>query len=130
MTNIHTPTLHKRKKDDKGKGGGGKEPKGTVDGVAVHYDPKEGEGNLSCLGEGAAHKLKNMMVVAVNTGQLSDSMCNRKMKVQYKTESIIVKVVDECEDCEEGLIDLSEEAFEKLAPLDDGKIKVKWTMLP
>jgi len=138
MTIIHTPTLHKRKKDDEDEDeneddddekGSGKAPKGTVSGKAVYYEPeKQDGGTLYCLGENSAKK--GMMIVAVNGKQFEKSMCKKKMKVEYNSKSITVMVADKCSSCESGLIDLSLHAFLKLAPKKKGEIKVKWTMLP
>lgn len=43
-------------------------------------------------------------------------------------KSVAVTVVDRCQGCAEGDVDLSPTAFSKLANQDLGRIKVTWTL--
>ncbi|KAI8355028.1 hypothetical protein B0O80DRAFT_372989, partial [Mortierella sp. GBAus27b] len=80
----------------------------------------------SCGGSGGDEK--DLMVVAVNSNQMSKALCGKSMTVKYGQKTIVVKVVDTCKDCPSGLIDLSKEAFSKLADKGKGELKVEWSI--
>jgi expansin (peptidoglycan-binding protein) len=43
---------------------------------------------------------------------------------------IVVRVVDKCPGCKQGDLDLSNDAFELLAPLSTGRIPITWQVVP
>ncbi|KAI1792224.1 barwin-like endoglucanase [Ganoderma leucocontextum] len=58
-------------------------------------------------------------------------LCFRKLKVTYKEKSVIVKVVETCDNCKVGSVELSPAAFKRLAPLKTGRLdNITWTLLP
>ncbi|OMH83930.1 Papain inhibitor [Zancudomyces culisetae] len=44
-------------------------------------------------------------------------------------KTVTVKIVDSCPACNSGSLDLSPTAFQKLAPLSAGRIKIKWSFV-
>lgn len=128
LHNRHISSTRQRKpgKGGQGKGGNGSIPSKTFKGKCSFFYP-EREDDVSC--GGGRSQLGNLMVVAVNGKQMKKSMCGKKMNVKYKGKSIVVKVVDTCGSCPFGKIDLSSQAFAKLAKKDVGIIKVEWRML-
>ncbi|MCE0538566.1 hypothetical protein LWF15_24000 [Kineosporia rhizophila] len=94
-------------------------------GVATHYDA---DGTGAC----SYPKSKNMMVAALNTSEYQNSqMCGAFLKVTGpKGNSIRVKIVDLCPgDCRLHQLDLSREAFAKLADPVTGQINVTWKLV-
>ena len=60
----------------------------------------------------------------------NNPLCGKKVKASFDDKSIEVKVVDRCPGCDENDLDLSPTAFQKLAPLDKGRLKnMKWHFL-
>ncbi len=52
--------------------------------------------------------------------------CGACVFVRGPEGEALVRVVDRCPGCEEGHIDLSQEAFERIAPLEAGRVDVTW----
>ncbi|RDX44875.1 hypothetical protein OH76DRAFT_1358784, partial [Lentinus brumalis] len=73
---------------------------------------------------------KNDMVVAISA-QIYDNgkHCHERMRVQYKSKTIEVTVLDECPSCDATHIDLGQAAFEKLADKNLGLIPVTWEFI-
>lgn len=55
-----------------------------------------------------------------------NTLCGKKIIVSHKGRSVVAEVVDRCEGCEKGDVDLSLAAFQELAPLEDGRINISW----
>ncbi|CAG8583892.1 11457_t:CDS:2 [Diversispora eburnea] len=55
-----------------------------------------------------------------------NTKCGKRIKVTRGKKSVVVRVVDRCEGCKSGDIDLSPAAFEKLASLSVGRTKCSW----
>ncbi|KAF9933320.1 hypothetical protein BGZ67_004339 [Mortierella alpina] len=71
----------------------------------------------------------NDMIVAMNEAQMGGgAQCGKSVKITYNGKTVNAKVVDTCpkQYCSSGALDLSQAAFKKLAPLDDGVIDIKW----
>lgn len=43
---------------------------------------------------------------------------------------VTVRIVDLCPECASGDLDLSPEAFQRIAPLADGRVPITWTEVP
>lgn len=55
--------------------------------------------------------------------------CGKTITVHGKSgASVDVKIVDTCPGCADGDVDMSETAFKKLAPLNDGRIPISWSL--
>ncbi|MFJ5994491.1 expansin EXLX1 family cellulose-binding protein [Streptomyces sp. NPDC092370] len=95
-------------------------------GVATHYDAKDGDG--ACLyGPGS-----DLMVAAMNHADYETSRaCGAYILVRAASgASVTVRVTNECPlPCAPGQLDLSKEAFAKLAGLSTGRIPVTWSLL-
>ncbi|MEJ2578977.1 MAG: expansin EXLX1 family cellulose-binding protein, partial [Kineosporiaceae bacterium] len=131
-----------------GTGTGTAEPTGTVTatGTAVppgtplgsgriQYGPTyTGEGTFyGATGEGncSYEASDDRMIAAMNHADYENSQaCGAHLAVSGPSGvTITVKVVDQCPECSPGDIDLSAEAFAKLADPSAGRIPISWTLL-
>jgi expansin (peptidoglycan-binding protein) len=73
----------------------------------------------------------NLMIGAMNHQDYAGSRaCGDYLAVTGPNgKTITIKVVDQCPECKPGAIDLSKEAFTKLAPASTGLIKIRWHLL-
>ncbi|MET3984720.1 expansin EXLX1 family cellulose-binding protein [Streptomyces sp. PvR034] len=102
------------------------EPSVGYRGVATAYEA--GDGNGACLYGPSA----DLMVAAMNhTDYESSAACGAYVQVRAAGgASITVRIVNECPlPCAPGQIDLSQQAFAKLAELSVGRIPVTWTLV-
>ena len=58
----------------------------------------------------------------------NNCLCGSLVEVNFNGKSVNVTIVDRCVGCKSGDIDLSPAAFEELADLDIGRIKVSWKL--
>ena len=99
-------------------------PLGWSTGEATFY-AADGTGN--CSFEPANDRL----VAAINGADYQHaSWCGACLVVSGPDSEIIVRVVDRCPGCKPGDLDLSREAFALLAPLDTGRIPIRWLPVP
>lgn len=85
------------------------------------YYAADGSGNCSFEPTG------DLMVGAMNHVDYAGSAaCGACVDVVGPQGEITIRVVDQCPECQEGDIDLSPEAFQQLAPLDQGRIPITW----
>jgi expansin len=73
-----------------------------------------------------------LLVAAINDADyLKSARCGSCLVVVGPDESeILVEVVDRCPACKPGDLDLSRDAFALLAPLERGRIKIRWLPVP
>lgn len=97
----------------------------TQEGLITFYDA-DGTGN--CLYDASP---QDMDVAAMNIGQfLGSAVCGSCVEIDGPKGTLRVRIVDSCPDCPLlGHLDLSAEAFEKLANPIDGRVKVRWRMV-
>nr|WP_107057138.1 expansin EXLX1 family cellulose-binding protein [Streptomyces sp. NRRL WC-3742] len=101
-------------------------PGTSYPGVATSYDAADGNGACSFGPSG------DLMVAAMNhTDYESSSACGAYVLVRAAGgASITVRIVNECPlPCAPGQLDLSHEAFAKLAELSVGRLPITWTVL-
>ncbi|MFI2433345.1 expansin EXLX1 family cellulose-binding protein [Streptomyces sp. NPDC018693] len=101
-------------------------PGTTYQGVATHYDAADGNGACS-FGPS-----DDMMVAAMNTTDYETSKaCGAHVLVRAASgASVTVLITNECPlPCAPGQLDLSRQAFAKLADPVTGRIAVTWTLL-
>ncbi|MFJ9723109.1 expansin EXLX1 family cellulose-binding protein [Streptomyces sp. NPDC101209] len=101
-------------------------PGTTRQGVATHYDAADGDG--ACLFGPSA----DMMIAAMNTADYETSKaCGAYVRVRAASgASVTVRIVNECPgDCAVGQLDLSVQAFAKLAAPAAGRIAVSWELV-
>jgi expansin (peptidoglycan-binding protein) len=102
------------------------QPNTTYRGVATAY--KAGVGDGACL-FGASDDL---MIAAMNTTDYESSRaCGAYVLVRAANgKSVTVRITNECPlPCAPGQIDLSEEAFAKLADLKLGRLPITWSLV-
>ncbi|MEU9266823.1 expansin EXLX1 family cellulose-binding protein [Streptomyces sp. NPDC048251] len=95
-------------------------------GVATSYDA--GDGNGAC----SYGPTSDVMTAAMNTADYETSKaCGAYVLVRAGSgASITVRITNECPaPCAVGQLDLSRQAFAKLAPLSAGRIPVTWSLL-
>ncbi|WP_069769529.1 expansin EXLX1 family cellulose-binding protein [Streptomyces sp. LUP30] len=95
-------------------------------GVATAYDI--GDGNGAC----SYGPTSDVMTAAMNTADYATSeACGAYVSVRAANgASVTVRITNECPaPCAVGQIDLSQQAFAKLAPLVTGRIPITWSLL-
>ncbi|MFF4395671.1 expansin EXLX1 family cellulose-binding protein [Streptomyces sp. NPDC001480] len=96
----------------------------TYTGVATHYDAADGNGACTY------GPTSDLMIVAMNhTDYETAKACGAYISVHAGGASVTVRVTNECPECAPGALDLSEQAFAKLAALNAGRIPVTWSLL-
>jgi expansin len=103
--------------------GGGCEIDGqTHTGEATYY-AADGTGNCSF-----DPSPQDLMVGAMNQEDYADSaVCGACVQLSGPNGQVRVRIVDRCPECKKGDIDLSPQAFEKIAALDKGRVPILWT---
>ncbi|MFF6803603.1 expansin EXLX1 family cellulose-binding protein [Streptomyces sp. NPDC012616] len=101
-------------------------PGASYDGVATSYDAGDGSGACSF------GPTSDVMTAAMNTADYETSKaCGAYVSVRVAGgASITVRITNECPaPCAPGQLDLSRQAFAKLAPLSTGRIPITWSLL-
>jgi expansin len=95
-------------------------------GEATHYElASGGVGNCSYPSPPAGQ-----LYVALPPPEYgSSAACGSYLQVSGPDGSVTVEVVDQCPECQAGHIDLSEQAFAKIAPLSAGLVPVTYRTL-
>jgi len=95
-------------------------------GEATHYElASGGMGNCSYPAPPAGQ-----LYVALPPPEYgSSAACGSYLQVNGPDGSVTVEVVDQCPECQAGHIDLSEQAFAKIAPLSAGLVPVTYRTL-
>jgi len=114
--------------DDAGSGGHGadaatavcgEEPEHRGDGT--YYDA-DGGGN--CMFDPSPGDL---MVAAMNqTDYAGSAACGACAEVDGPDGQILVRIVDRCPECAPGDLDFSMEAFAMIAPVEAGRVDIRW----
>lgn len=102
------------------------QPRTTYRGVATAYEADDGDG--ACLFGPSA----DLMIAAMNTTDYETSRaCGAYVRVHASNgASITVRITNECPaPCAPGQLDLSQQAFAKLADLKVGRIPITWSLL-
>lgn len=98
----------------------------TFTGDGTYYSAT-GDGSCS-FGPSADQPL---LVGAMNAPDYDNSnVCGTCAHIKGPNGEVTVRIVDLCPECKHGDIDLSPQAFEKLAPLVDGRITIDWQFVP
>jgi expansin (peptidoglycan-binding protein) len=109
-----------------GKGAPGDSPPlGQVQqGIATYYDFANGDG--ACMFGASPNDLD---VAAMNAEQWGGStVCGACAAVSGPKGSVVVRIVDLCPECKKGHLDLSPQAFGKIADLVQGRVDISWQL--
>jgi expansin (peptidoglycan-binding protein) len=110
---------------DKGVTPDGPSPFPLQNGKITYYNA-DGSGNCSFPASP-----NDLMVAAMNQVEYDGSAaCGECVKVNGPKGSVVVRIVDRCPECLKGHIDLSKEAFAKIADLALGVVQVTWQVVP
>jgi expansin (peptidoglycan-binding protein) len=104
--------------------GAGRAPAGPrqASGQATHYVLAPGGGNCSYPGPPASG-----LFVALSPAEYgAAAACGSYLQVTGPDGSVTVEVIDQCPPCQAGHLDLSEQAFAKIAPLAAGLVPVTY----
>ena len=103
--------------------GGAALPRAQTSGEATHYElASGGMGNCSYPSPPAGQ-----LYVALSPAEYGGSAaCGSYLQVTGPDGSVTVEVVDQCPECQAGHIDLSEQAFARIAPLNAGLVPVTY----
>ncbi len=94
-------------------------------GEATYYDA-DGTGNCSFDASP-----DDLMVAAMNDADYAGSdACGTCAEVDGPSGQVVVRIVDRCPGCAAGDIDLSPEAFERIAELSAGRVPITWRYVP
>jgi expansin (peptidoglycan-binding protein) len=97
----------------------------TYTGEATYYDWADGSGNCSFDPTPA-----DLMVGAMNESQYGMAeLCGAYVELTGPNGTITVRIVDRCPECRPGDIDLSPAAFERIAPLVQGRVRISWRVV-
>jgi expansin len=93
-----------------------------VAGEATHYVLSAGGGNCSYPSPPASQ-----LFVALSPGEYdSAAACGSYVQVTGPDGSVTAEVIDQCPPCQAGHLDLSEQAFARIAPLAAGLVRVTY----
>ena len=101
----------------------GAEASGATSGEATHYElAAGGMGNCSYPSPPAGQ-----LYVALSPSEYgAAAACGSYLQVSGPDGSVTVEVADQCPECQAGHIDLSEQAFARIAPLNAGLVPVSY----
>lgn len=101
-----------------------------VDGkTAVHVDDTAGQATYYNYVSGGACGIKppaDKLIAAINDEQYSKENCGKCAMVTGPKGSVKVLVLDKCPGCGWGDLDLSQQAFERVASTSAGRVKIGW----
>jgi expansin (peptidoglycan-binding protein) len=93
-------------------------------GEATYYDA---DGTGRCSFERAPREL----VAALNgIDYAHGAWCGACLAVSGPGGEVVVRVVDRCPACKHGDLDLSRDAFARIAPLSAGRVRIAWREVP
>jgi len=102
------------------------DPSGSHSGEATYYDFADGSGNCSFPATP-----DDLMVGAMNhVDYAASAVCGACVALTGPSGSVTIRVVDQCPECPEGDIDLSPDAFSKIAALELGRVPITWDYVP
>jgi expansin len=104
---------------------GGGAPQGEFQQGLITYYAATGGGN--CMFDPTPDDL---LVGAMNESQYAGSAaCGECVEVEGPKGTVTVRIVDRCPECAPGHVDLSREAFARVANVADGRVAVRWRVV-
>jgi expansin (peptidoglycan-binding protein) len=111
------------------------EPSGEViDGIKGLTDFKSGIATYYAA-DGSGHcgydkSPDDMDVAAMDMPEFNNSaMCGACAEVEGPNGTVRVRIVDSCPECNTGHLDLSKQAFVKIAPIEAGRVTTRWRLV-
>lgn len=99
----------------------------AVAGRATYYDASD---RGSCSFDPPREPAERLVVALSSDDYAHASWCGACLAVAGPLGDVVVRVVDQCPGCRRGDLDLSREAFAKIAPLSVGRTKIAWREVP
>ncbi len=97
----------------------------TFTGEGTYYVEADGGGN--CSFDPTPHDL---MVGAMNEEQYGNAdLCGAYVSITGPKGSVTVRIVDRCPECKHGDIDLSPQAFDRIAERIQGRVPISWRVV-
>lgn len=94
-------------------------------GEATYYNEADGTGN--CMFDATP---SDLMVAAMNhTDYATAAMCGAFVEITGPKGVVTVRIVDRCPECPAGDIDLSPQAFARIADIASGRVPIKWRIV-
>jgi expansin (peptidoglycan-binding protein) len=91
-------------------------------GQATYYTTADGSGNCSF-----DPSPNDLMIGAMNaTDYAGAAACGACATLDGPSGSVTIRIVDQCPECPQGNIDLSPEAFDKIAVRSQGRVPISW----
>ncbi|HEY3353951.1 MAG TPA: expansin EXLX1 family cellulose-binding protein [Polyangia bacterium] len=91
-------------------------------GEATYYTFADGTGNCSFPATPA-----DLMLGAMNhVDYAASAVCGGCVRLTGPNDTITIRIVDQCPECPQGNIDLSPQAFERIAALSAGRVAISW----
>lgn len=97
--------------------------------TAVNVTDTQGEATYYYYSSGGACGITpppDKLIAAINDEQYSKANCGRCALVTGPKGSVVVKILDKCPGCDRGDLDLSAQAFDRVASRSAGRIKIGW----
>lgn len=97
-------------------------PLGQPESGHATYYAADGSGNC-----GFDPSPNDLDVAAMDAAEWNGSaVCGECVAITGPKGSVTVRIVDQCPDCEQGHLDLSQEAFAKIADVSAGNVAITW----
>lgn len=101
----------------------------THSGEGTYYDFELAGGFGNCSFDDT--KIKPFLIGAMNDTDYGNAdYCGACVEITGPKGKVKVQIIDRCPECKPGDIDLSPEAFEKIANIIDGRIAISWYVVP
>lgn len=95
-----------------------------IHGVATYY---AATGDGACM---LGPTPRDLLVAAMNAPQYGNAaLCGAFVQVAGPLGTVVVRVVDLCPECRSGHLDLSREAFRRIAPMHLGRVAIRWRIV-
>ena len=93
-------------------------------GIATYYNA-DGSGNC-----GFDPSPNDLDVAAMNAAEYANSeVCGECVQVTGPNGMVTVRITDQCPDCQKGQLDLSMQAFAKIADVSAGRVDITWQVV-
>jgi expansin (peptidoglycan-binding protein) len=100
-------------------------PLGQPENGRATYYGADGSGNC-----GYDPSPNDLDVAAMDAAEWNGSaVCGECVAITGPKGSVTVRIVDQCPDCESGHLDLSQEAFAKIADVSAGNVPITWQVV-